>query len=388
MKKGRKGISYIFVTIVITITTSIIIMLYTNSKLAIDTSILYSEYSNDYYMAISGIERLNAILNQDLYKDIENILKDANERILRSDIEDYLYYDNYSFYFKRKNSVNQYGEVNRYYKDMIIKQFYYRYPQHYSNNFAFTIENGIEDYLIEVSYKVENDNFLVKSKSENLKNNIFTEVESKISLEQGYEKVKFDFTWYNIMIPFTYSIVCQNLIVDVNSQYFGNILSEYSYNIQSSESLQTTNNIIITESIDIGELAEEYYIIFSNNDISLNNSSNNNFKGVIISCGDIVFNNYNGSIRGNVIANNNIYLKNSNIEFINEEDVIFKVRYGKEEVYFKILDCLGVTNFKSITSDVATKAGIRSILNNIKIDNIKGVNLENLQFKAKETIQN
>ncbi len=385
--RKRRGSLYILVVIIITISTSMIIMLYTRSKVTLDTSINYSQYSNNYYMANSGAKRLEGILNSDLYTEIDSIIEDTNIRISRNDYEEYLYYEDNQFYFKRRNSNYEIGDLNKYYKDMVLRQFYYRFPQHYYGTFGYTIENTIDKYFVEVNYRVVNDDFFVKSRVENLNNGTSSEVECKIILESGYEKVDLNFNWRSIIPLFSYGIVCNKIILDEVSILDGNLEENYHLNY-IDYNFNEESNILIRDKIDISTLSDEYYIIFSKNDLKLTNSNNKDFKGVIISLNDIYFLEYNGKISGNIIAKNNMHLNNSNVKFIKEEEAIFKVNYRSCKNYFSILDSLGITNFKNTNNKVDTKNGIRNILDNVEIESIKNVKLESLQFQIIELIKN
>ncbi len=386
MSKKREGFAYIIVIVIITISTSIITMLYVNTKTSIETVEIYSEYSNNYSMAVSGVEKLESELNFYLYQNIDYLLLKTDEYVSRQNLNNILFLEDNQFNFKMKNSAYQTGEKNTYYKNILFIYFYSMFSSNYNNSFSYTLKNELDEYLVTVNYVLQNYSIIVFSKAENLTNGTNTEVFAIINFEEGYEKATPTFKWINTTTPFLYGVTCSELIIDKDSILAGDILQNYVTNFDYLSD-ESDDNVIINSNIDIDELEDEYYIIFSKSDLTITNSGIKNFKGVIVSLGDINFIDCNTNIEGNIIAKNNIYLINSNINAHKDSNAIFKVNCKNNKLYYNVLDSLKITNFKNADNVVDTSSGIQSALNNVQFDKIKSSEIKKLQFKASQLMK-
>ncbi len=387
MNQKKQGFTYVLVIIIVTISTSLITMMYYSSKESIQTTKLYTNYSSNYNMAVSGIEKLESELNFYLYQNIDNLLLKTNNYMQLQNLNKILFLEDNQFNFKMINTAHNVGEKNVYYKNILFIYFYSMFSTEYSNSFSYKIQNEIDEYLVTVNYILEGNEIKALSKAENLSNGTSTEVSAIISLEKGYEKANPTFKWGDVTTPFLYGVTCRSITVGVNSTFTGEIIEDDIVNFENYLNYGEDENILISSNIDINSLNDEYYIIFSKDDLTITNSGSKNFKGLIVSLKDINFIDCNTEITGNVIAKNNINISNSNINVIKDSDAIFKINYKNNKLYFSLLDSMKITNFRNVNEIVHTVNGIEEVLSNIQFNNIKSTEIQKLQFKTTDLIQ-
>lgn len=387
--KKRKGVTYLMVIIIITISTSLIVMLFTSSKISLETTKLYSEYSNNYMMATTGAEKLCSLINSQLYNNTENIFKKVDENIRNSyNFYDIIFFEEGNFYFKEKDKINIKGEKNVFYKRKLFEVFYDNYWLYMNENYSFNIKNQLEDYLVNVTASLKSSNkFEVVSIAKNLNEDTSTKVKAILKLKEGYEKVKVKLGWETITQEFSYALVCNSLFIDENSliNSDSDILQNNILNINEFGQSSNNGDILLTNYLDVSLLEDKNYIIISENSINIINSEGKDFRGVIISLEDINFQNCNGSFYGNIISKNNVNLVNSNINLIKNENAIFEVAYENQKNYFDILNKLSITNFSNTIVD--TSLGLHEMLKNAKITDIEVVELEEFKFSITQLIQ-
>ncbi len=391
----RKGISYLLTIIIITISTSLVVMLYTYTVIQKDEISLFMNYSNNYLMAVSGVESAEYLLNKTLNENLSNYTSYVDSYFDKKDLFEYIYYkfeDDYyngSFYLKDKDTRYEKGEKDIIYKKMLSLVFKNLNYELFPYNFAYIIENEQGSYVVEVVVDYDYLHYEVISKATNLIDNSRSVVEAKIALGEGYENIDLKFGWANVIEPFKYGVYCKDIIKDESSVLDAEVMigNDVYYELESSRS--SDNIIVVSESyIDISDF-ENNTIIFnaSNQPLTLINSNGVDFNGAIISNGDLSFLDYNGNINGNIIANN-ISLLNSNITVNKNLDAIFQIDTNDNELYYKVLDSLGITNFKSSNKNVVdTKNDLKNIFYNAKPEKIKNMQFESLEYKIIELIE-
>ncbi len=383
----REGISYIGVIIIVTMLGVSTTTFFYYSEMQKKMAIRYNEYSNDYILGVEGINKFEDILNNKMRENIVELIK-ANEDRLKKSTRDWSKINDYIMYNSEEEVYRSYFTFkdNYYNKLMFVQMMALVVGREY--NIGYTIN---DKYEVRVEGKAYLDIFKTVVKVLNRETNQRIELRGDIEVRNEDEEIKFRLGWRGDSGYFGSGVYARGDVIKEGSEIKvdgtnDNYVSNGSEEVEVRDvKIEGSENIIIKRGgvVDIGTLEEGVNIIIneSGEELKIVNSKNKVYDGIIYSVGDIVVEGYDGGYEGSIISGGNITFKDSNIDLKIGEDKIFS-KFGNEEENKRILDKVGITDFRSAEGyEVIDSEEINMLLGRSRIVGISEMNLRELKYE-------